>query len=75
MTRFSNDLRVSGYNQQFREKVIQSAITGFTRQCQCEAADDGGTLLHRPGNYERAEKQKKKIPATEGSWLINAGET
>ena len=69
MTRFSNDLRVSGYNQPFREKVIQSTITGFTRQCQCEAADDGGAPLHRPRNYVRAEKQKKKIPVTEGNWL------
>ena len=28
LTRFSNDLRVSGYNQQFREKMIQSATIG-----------------------------------------------
>ena len=32
LMRFSNDLRLSGYKQKFREKVIQSAITGFTRQ-------------------------------------------
>ena len=54
LTRFSNDLRVSGYNQQFREKVVQSAITGFTRQC--EAADNGGTPLHRPRSYQREER-------------------
>ena len=86
LTRFSNDLRLSGYNQQFREKVVQSAITGFTRQC--EAADNGGTPLHRPRSYQRAERRKKKLmskeawfrpthdvvaffPATEGSWLVN----
>ena len=31
LTMFSNDLRISGYNQQFREKVIQSANTGSFR--------------------------------------------
>ena len=86
LTRFSNDLRISGYNQQFREKVIQSATTGFQRQC--EAADNGGIPLHRPRNYERAARRKKKLmskeswfhpahdvvgffPVTEGSWLVN----
>ena len=86
LTRFSNDLRLSGYNQQFREKVIKSAITGFQRQC--EAADNGGTPLHRPRSYHREERRKKKLiaktswfrpthdvvaffPATEGSWLVN----
>ena len=61
ITRFSNDLRMSGYNQQFREKVIQSAITGFTRQC--EAADNGGTPLHRPRDYQREDRRKKKLIA------------
>ena len=86
LTKFANDLRVSGYNQQFREKVIQSAIIGFRRQC--EAADNGGTPLHRPRSYNREERRKKKLlsktswfrpshdvvaffPATEGSWLVN----
>ena len=66
--------------------MIQSAITGFQRQC--EAADNGGTPLHRPRSYHREERRKKKLiaktswfrpshdvvaffPATEGSWLVN----
>ena len=84
LRRFSNDLRMSGYNQQFREKVIKIATIGF--QNQCEAADNGGTPLHRPRSYQREERRKKKLiaksswfwpthdvvafyPATEGSWL------
>ena len=66
--------------------MIQSATTGFQRQC--EAANNGGTPLHRPRNYKRAARRKKKLmskeswfrpthdvvaffPATEGSWLVN----
>ena len=36
LTKFSNDLRILGYNDNasFRAKVIQSAITGFWRQVE-----------------------------------------
>ena len=46
LTRFSNDLRISGYGAGFRAKVIQSAITGFRRQV--EAAANGGPPINRP---------------------------
>ena len=86
LTKFSNDLRISGYNASFRAKVIQSAITGFQRQV--EAAANGGPPINRPRSYQREERRFKKLtsreswfrpqfdvvaffPATEGSWLVN----
>ena len=37
LTKFSNGLRISGYNANFRAKVIQSAIKGFRRQVEAAA--------------------------------------
>ena len=86
LTKFSNDLRILGYNANFRAKVIQSAIKGFRRQVK--AAANGGPPINRPWSYQREVRRLKKLtsreswfkpqfdvvaffPATEGSWRVN----
>ena len=55
ITKFSNDLRISGYNASFRAIVIQSAITGFWRQV--EAAPNGGPPIDQLWSEERRHKK------------------
>ena len=51
ISKFSNSLRISGYNEKFRMEVIQSAVRGS--EAQCDRADRGEVPLHRPRSFER----------------------
>ena len=56
---------LSGYSEKFRLDIIQSAVTGYERQC--ERADSGGTPLYRPRSYQQGERRKKKL-LTKTTW-------
>ena len=62
---FSHKLMLSGYDEKFRLDIIQSAVTGYERQC--ERADNGGTPLYRSRSYQENERRKKKL-LTKTAW-------
>ena len=49
LSEFSNDLRIMGYDERFRAKVIQAALTGYKRQCELTT----GSLTRRTGRTKR----------------------
>ena len=65
LSEFSNKMMISGYSEQFRLEVIQSAVRGFEKQC--DKADKGITPLHRPREFQAEERWKKKH-LTKTSW-------
>ena len=58
LSEFSNKMMISGYSEQFRLEVIQSAVRGFEKQC--EKADKGIAPLHRPREFQTEQRWKKK---------------
>ena len=60
LTKFSNDLRILGYNANFRAKVIQSAIKGFRRQV--EAAANGGPPINILGHIREKRGDTRSSP-------------
>ena len=67
ISEFSNDMKNMGYNEGFRSKVIQAALTGYRRQCQL--ADTGARPLHRPRDYDRVNRKNKKLMSRDGAWV------
>ena len=59
ISKFSNSLRISGYNEKFRMEVIQSAVRGY--EAQCDRADRGEVPLHRPRSFDQTERRKSKL--------------
>ena len=59
LSEFSNDLKNMGYDERFRAKVIQAALTGYKRQC--ELADTGARPLHRPREFDAENRKNKKL--------------
>ena len=58
LSEFSNKMMISGYSEQFRLEVIQSAVRGYEKQL--EKHDKGITPLHRPREFQAEERWKKK---------------
>ena len=56
ISKLSNSLRISGYNEKFRMEVIQSAVRGY--KAQCDRADRGEVPLHRPRSFDQTERRK-----------------
>ena len=65
LSEFSNKMMISGYSEQFRLEIIQSAVRGYERQC--EAADRGERPLHRPRDYQTEQRWKQKA-MTKTTW-------
>ena len=65
LSEFSFALYMSGYSEKFRLETIQSAVIGYERQC--ERSDKGETPLHRPKDWEKEKRRKKKL-LTKTSW-------
>ena len=61
LSEFSFSMMLSGYSEKVRCEIIQSVLTGYERQC--DRADKGITPLHRPRDYNREERKKKKLLA------------
>ena len=57
LSKFSNEMKLSGHDAKFRLEVIQSAVRGYERQC--DRADRGITPLHRPRSFEREKRRRK----------------
>ena len=55
----------SGYSERYRAEVITAGIQGFNNQCK--RADDGEVTLHRPRNFNREDRKRRKI-ITKTSW-------
>ena len=61
LSEFSFSMMLSSYSEKVRCETIQSVLTGYERQC--DRADRGITPLHRPRDYNREERRKKKLLA------------
>ena len=67
LTRFSNDLRISGYNQQFREKVISRARSQASRD-NARPRTMAGPRYTDPGAIrEMREERRNLLPKNHGS--------
>ena len=64
LSEYSHMLLVSGYNAQFRLEAIKAGVTGYRNQC--ERADAGISPLHRPRDWDKDNRWKKKklVPST-----------
>ena len=67
LSQFSNDLRIMGYDERFRAKVIQAALTGYMRHC--ELVNSGALPLHRPREFEAENRKNKKLMSRDRAWL------
>ena len=65
LSELSFEMLLSGFNEKYRLEVIQAAVAGYEKQCA--RADSGGTPLHRPREYKREERARKKKLAP-SSW-------
>ena len=54
-------MMLSGYSERVRLEIFEAALTGYERQC--DRADKGITPLHRPRDYKREERRRKKLLA------------
>ena len=71
LSEYSNELRLSGYDENFRAEIIQAGLTGFRRQCV--ASDSGvGTPLFRSRYYERQRRVRKKLISSEAWFRSNS---
>ena len=61
LSEFSFSMMLSSYSEKVWCEIIQSVLTGYERQC--DRADRGITPLHRPRDYNREERWKKKLLA------------
>ena len=55
---FSQRLRASGYNEDYRLQVMQSGVKGYDKMV--EVAGSGGRPINRPKTWEEDKRQKKK---------------
>ena len=58
LSEYSHMLLVSGYDAQFRLEAIQAGVRGYRNQC--ERADAGISPLHRPRDWDKDNRWKKK---------------
>ena len=65
LSEFSQQMKISGYNERFRGEIIRSAVIGFERQC--EAADRGTRPLFRPREFQQEQRRRTKLMAR-SSW-------
>ena len=61
LSEFSFSMMLSSYSEKVRCEIIQSVLTGYEHQC--DRADRGITPLHRPQDYNREERRKRKLLA------------
>ena len=55
---FSERLKLSGYNEDYRFQVIKSGVEGFDKMVEEE--QNGGQPINRPRSWEEDRRQKKK---------------
>lgn len=59
LTEFSLRMKWSGYNAIYRGEVIKAAVVGYDRLL--ERVDGGERPLHRPREWNAAERRKRKL--------------
>ena len=59
LSHFTERMRDSGYNQQFRLEIITSAIAGFEKMVEEERR--GGRPINAPREWNKAERRTKKM--------------
>ena len=70
LTDFSQRLRASGYDEDYRLQVIKLGVKGFDKMA--EVAQAGGRPVNRPRTWEEDKRQKKK-DLKKMNWLKNGG--
>ena len=55
---FSERMKLSGYNEDYRYQVIKSGVEGFDKMLEEE--QNGGRPINRPKSWEEDKRQKKK---------------
>ena len=68
LTNFSWQLKVSGYPQNFRSKILSEGLAGFLKMVKTRA--ETGTEINRPGDVIRQQKKK----TSKNDWF-NKGES
>ena len=58
LNNFSERLKLSGYNEDYRFQVIKSGVEGFDKMLEEE--QNGGQPINRPRSWEEDRRQKKK---------------
>ena len=58
LNHFSNRMRLSGYNQEFRYQVIKSGVEGYEKMFEIEKS--GRRPVNRPRTWEEDKRQRKK---------------
>ena len=67
---FSQRMRASGYNEDYRLQVIKSGVEGFDRMM--EASKNGGRPVNRARTWEQDRRQKKK-ELQKNNWYRQGG--
>ena len=55
---FSERMKLSGYNEDYRYQVIKSGVEGFDKMLEEE--QNGGRPINRPKSWQEDKRQKKK---------------
>ena len=55
---FSERMKLSGYNEDYRYQVVRSGVEGFDKMLAEE--ENGGRPINRPKSWEEDKRQKKK---------------
>ena len=65
LSEFSARLRDSGYNQRYRQEVIQSVLRGWEKMVEEQEA--GQRPINRARSWQEAERRKVQI-----RWLLDS---
>ena len=55
---FSERMKLSGYNEDYRYQVVKSGVEGFDKMLEEE--ENGGRPINRPKSWEEDKRQRKK---------------
>ena len=64
LSEYSNELRLSGYDSNFRTEIIEAGLKGFRKQVSVSNTV-GGKPLFRARSYERETRRKSKLISKE----------
>ena len=67
---FSERMRMSGYDANYRYQIIKSGVEGFDKMLEREANE--GVPINKPRTYEEDQRQKKKY-SKKKSWFKKGG--
>ena len=59
LNRFSERMKLSGYNEQYRFQIIKSGVEGFDKMAAA-AAETGGRPINKSRTFEEDQRRRKK---------------